>query len=450
MNHKEIHLDEINLWCVLKDILRNFWVVVVVALSAAMLLASYYKQGYTPNYTSTATFSISAKGSSSAYNSLNTTRDMATVFAEVFQSKILREKVEEAMGGEKFTGKIVTATIPETNLMTVSVVAPTSEQAFKVLNLVMENYSSISDYLFSNALLSVIKSPTVPVAPSNPLNTRQNRKVVMGLAAVAILGLIVALAVMRDTVQTVKAARRKLDARVLWTVHHEVKNKTIRSKFQRKNVAPLINGSMITNRFKEENNGLGTAVEYHMRKRDQKVLMVSSAGENEGKSTIATNLALSLAKQGKKVLLLDCDFRKPSLHKILEVRSDKEKTLVNYLSSADRDPSEYLIYLKKHKLTVGVNRGGQRQSYNMVNSEKLARLIETMRQEMDYIVLDTPPMLAAADAQILAKLAETAIMVVRMDYMKTIAINDCLDSVRQSLPDMIGVVLNNYHSSLFQ
>ena len=80
----------------------------------------------------------------------------------------------------------------------------------------------------------------------------------------------------------------------------------------------------------------------------------------------------------------------------------------------------------------------------------MADLIDQLREKADYIILDTPPMLAAADAEVLTKLADVAVMVVRMDYMKTAAINDCLDNLRQSVPDLMGVVLNNYLSTPFQ
>ena len=73
-----------------------------------------------------------------------------------------------------------------------------------------------------------------------------------------------------------------------------------------------------------------------------------------------------------------------------------------------------------------------------------------MREEMDYIILDTPPMLAAADSEMLARLADTALLVVRTDYMHTVAINDCLDNLRKSVDDVTGFVLNNYYKTLFQ
>ena len=67
---------------------------------------------------------------------------------------------------------------------------------------------------------------------------------------------------------------------------------------------------------------------------------------------------------------------------------------------------------------------------------------------MDYIILDTPPMLVAADAEALAAMADTSVLVVRADFMPTASINKGLDRLRKSAPEVCGFVLNNYHISL--
>ena len=83
-------------------------------------------------------------------------------------------KVKENMEQDASSWTIKTSTIPETNLLIVSVTSPTPDLSFRVLQLVIEHYSSISDYIFSNAQLEVIRDPIIPVAPVNPLNLKKN------------------------------------------------------------------------------------------------------------------------------------------------------------------------------------------------------------------------------------------------------------------------------------
>jgi capsular exopolysaccharide synthesis family protein len=314
--------------------------------------------------------------------------------------------------------------------------------------LVVEHYSAVSDYLSSTAQLEVIKDPVVPVVPSNPLNIRDKYPLVVGIAALLGVAIVAVLSALRDTVQTPKAARRKLDARLLRTIHHEERNKTARSKFRRKNAAPLISSPLISKTFIEDNLNLCSAVDYHMRKREQKIMLVTSAGENEGKSTVAANMALSMAKKGKKVLLLDCDFRKPSLHKIFEIPVQNDRTLTTFLLHDDMGPVPYLNQLKKHGIFLGLSHSSNRNITRLLNNGKLPALLKHLRERVDYVILDTPPMLAAADAEAIAAMVDTAVLVVRSDFMPTGAVNDGLDRLRKSAPDVCGFVLNNYYTTI--
>ena len=448
MEEKTINLDEINLYSLVLLLLKNLWVIIALCISAVLCYTSVCKLTYSPSYTSSATFMVSAKDATSAYNSLTTTQSMASVFVEVFQSNVLREKIQEQMPDQRFDGTVNTVTIPETNILIVTVTSEEPDTSFRALNLLVDNYSSISDYVFSNAQLEVIKDPVVPVVPSNPLEVESKYPLVLLISGFLAVGGIVLLYLLHDTVKTPKAARRKIDARLLRTINHEQKNKTLRSMLRRRNNAPLITNSLIKKDFIEDNLSLCSALEYHARKRNQQVILVTSVGENEGKSTIAANLALALAEKGRRVVLLDCDFRKPSLHKIFDLPPEKEKALTSYLLQEETDPSPYLTESKKHGILLGISHSSGRSVTKLLNNGKLPMLLQELRSQTDYILLDTPPMLAAADAEALAAMADTALLVVRADYMLTSAINNGLDRLRKSAPEVYGFVLNNYHTGL--
>ena len=440
--------DEINIHSLVTALLKNLWVIALLCISATLCYSSIAKLTYTPKYTSSATFMVSAKDSTSAYNSLTTTQSMASVFVEVFQSNVLREKIREQMPNQEFTGTINTVTISETNLLIVTVTSSTPDMSFRGLSLLVDNYSSISEYLFSNAQLEVIKDPVVPTAASNPLKMEEEYPLLILASGLLGMLLVVVLWFLRDTVQTPNAARRKVDARLLRTIRHEVKNKTLRSKYLRKNIAPLITNPLISKPFIEDNMSLCSALEYHMRKRKQKVIAVTSVGENEGKSTVAANLALSFAERNKRVLLLDCDFRKPSMHKIFETSVEKEQSFSGYLLGKGSDPVACLQDLKKHGIYLGLSQPSTKHITELISGERLVGALEQLRGCYDYVILDTPPMLAAADAELLAHMADTALLVIRADFMKAGAINDCLDRLRKSTSDVCGSVLNDYHSGL--
>ena len=449
MEERSFRFDEINFHGLITLLIKNLWVVVAFCISALLVYTSTARLNYTPVYTSEAVFMVGAKDSTSAYNSLTTTQSMATVFVEVFQSNVLREKIQDQMPETAFTGTINTRTIPETNLLVVTVTSEEPDISFRAMHILLENYESISDYLFSNAQLEVIKDPVVPTRPANPLNVQGKYPLVLMVAAVLSIAGIVMIYVLRDTVKTPKAARRKLDARLLRTIDHEEKNKTLRAKLQRKNTAPLIASSLISKAFMEGNLSLCSAVEYRVRKKGLQVIMITSVGENEGKSTVAANLALAMAAKNKRVVLLDCDFRKPALHKILEIHQPHDRDLTAYLLQEGGDLENYLAESKKYGIRLGSSHSSGKSIVKILNNGRLQSLLQQLRSQVDYVIVDTPPMLAAADAETIAKMVDTAVLVARADYMPIKSINEGIARLKKVTPDVSGVVLNNYRTKLF-
>ena len=153
----------------------------------------------------------------------------------------------------------------------------------------------------------------------------------------------------------------------------------------------------------------------------------------------------SLTEKEKKVVLLDCDFRKPSMHKIFETEVPRSNTLSAYLLG---ETQEYLTEVKKHGISVGFSQHSHRNIASFLNGGKLEETLEALRKQADYIILDTPPMLAAADAEALAAIADTALVITRADFMPVDMINDGLERLEKSAKDVCGIVLNDYHKGL--
>lgn len=437
-------IEDIDIRSLIKDILKNLWVIILITMSASMAFSAYTKLAYVPEYTSDATMVISLKGSSGAYSSLETTSELAQVFAEVFRSNVLRDTVASELGLKTLEGSITANVIPQTNLMKVSAVSSSPEQAFRTLSLVLENYSAVSDYLFNNAILEVIKEPEIPTYPSNSFSAGQYKSLVtmagfcIGLAAVA------ALSIMRDTVQTTQGARHKLDGHLLGTIVHEVKNKTRRLFRKKKNSAVLITNPLASFQFVEAYQSLCSKIDYQMRHNNQKILLVCSASENEGKSTVAANLALAMANRRKKVLLIDCDFRKPALYKIFEMKLRPSEDFGTYLGKPVEDADEAFV-TQKRGIEIVANHNSFRSSQKLIMSEKMKRFLEEQKKSKDCIIIDSPPMMVATDAEALAQIADVSLLVVRQDGTSVSDINDCMDNLRQAPADFAGYVLNNFY-----
>ncbi len=169
-----------------------------------------------------------------------------------------------------------------------------------------------------------------------------------------------------------------------------------------------------------------------------RTLVVTSSGPKEGKSTTAANLAVAFAQQGKQVILVECDLRKPRVHKLFEVAQDPG--LTNVLLG--QVPVESALHETRvpglRVLTCGPV---PPNPVELLGSEQFKALLAAV--DADMIVLDTPPLLVASDAAVLGRLADGVILVVRAGSTQRAALQDCAQQLLAIGARVVGTVLND-------
>ena len=171
-----------------------------------------------------------------------------------------------------------------------------------------------------------------------------------------------------------------------------------------------------------------------------KVIVITSSNPNEGKSEVSINLAACLAQQGKKVIIIDADMRKPTQHKLTEL-NNTEGLSTFLLKKSGLDSI--------NELTIdGVNLDVLPSGPIPPNpSERLASSV--MKQSLnefeefyDYVIIDTPPLLAATDAQILASIADATLLVVDIKKSKRRQVIEAKRRLDHVGAKLLGVVMN--------
>lgn len=188
---------------------------------------------------------------------------------------------------------------------------------------------------------------------------------------------------------------------------------------------------------------LRTNIQYSSFDKEYKIIMVTSSEPGEGKSTIAGNLALSFAQDGKRVLLIDCDLRKPSLHKKFKISNlvGLSDVLIGKedLKTALHRYNENLVVLTSGKLPPNPS--------EMLSSKAMSNLLKELKNVFDYIILDTPPVQAVTDSQILSTKADGTILVIRAEKTKKDSVQNALGLLKKVNANIIGTVLNGIESS---
>lgn len=436
--------EEISMFHIVMDLIRNLWVVILIAVAVWIGLGSAAEMLYVPEYTSEATVAVGTKGkNTNTLNSLNLTKQMAGAFGEVFSSNVLLDKVRSDLKGETIDGTIAAKAINETNLMVVRAVSGNPRTAYLMLQSAFKNYESVSGYLFSNVALRIIKEPSVPFTPSNSSPLKEGRTAAAAAAAVLAAAAIVAVSISRFTVKTRSAARANLDGNILGLIPFEKKGNVLKEWFRPQKKALLISSAAVSMSFTEGYRKLAARLEHHMRKRGQKVLLITSVSENEGKSSASANIALALAAKGRKVLLVDLDLKKPAQDKMFAGNLEVQASLEEYLSG-EKTAEEVLHYNQSLRLYTVFLRKGLEDSGKWAGSDRLGQLVKEYKSRMDYIILDTSPMAVSADAEYLMAQTDVVALVVRQDWTDVGSINEAADNIRQSKKDFAGFILNGF------
>ncbi|MBD7911785.1 CpsD/CapB family tyrosine-protein kinase [Clostridium cibarium] len=188
---------------------------------------------------------------------------------------------------------------------------------------------------------------------------------------------------------------------------------------------------------------LRTNIQYSSFDKEIRTIVVTSSEPGEGKSTTSGNLAMSFAQAEKRTIIIDCDLRKPSLHKkfkisnligLSDVLIGKEK-----INSAIHEYNDNLSILTSGKLPPNPS--------EMLGSKSMSKLLQELRNYFDIIVLDSAPLQAVTDAQILSTKADGTVLVVRAEKTKRDSVIQAKALLDKVGANILGVVLNGIENT---
>lgn len=295
--------------------------------------------------------------------------------------------------------------------------------------------ASIMSGLHSTAV-HIVDNADTPVFPSHP---RANFNKALGTGGAFFLGLCMAIVfeVMDTNLKSINDIEQSLHLPLIAAIPAVDPDHLLTERF-RENATST--GSSSWSRIAEALRGLRTSILLSAPGSAPKVIMVASTRPAEGKSSIASLAAITFALNGSKVLLIDGDLRRPTVH--LRFRVPKGLGLSSVLSgkvSLQEAILEWPALSNLHLLPSGPI---PPLPSELLGSKQMEHLLKQVREEYDVVLIDTPPVLAVTDASVLARLADATILIVHYGSARKQVVTRCVDLLERSGAHVLGVALN--------
>jgi capsular exopolysaccharide synthesis family protein len=187
---------------------------------------------------------------------------------------------------------------------------------------------------------------------------------------------------------------------------------------------------------------LRTSIYYASDHMKNNVVLVASPSSGEGKSSVVSNLGIIMAKAGEKVLLVDCDVRKSSLHRFLHL--DGKKGISDFLATPGLDPKDFIKPTSHENLSLMPSGPAPLNPPALFSLTKFRDFLTWARKEYDWVLLDTPPFVAVTDGMLIAGYADLILFVAAMKSTHEPLLKKALEMVYRLDKDLAGVVLNRF------
>ena len=197
--------------------------------------------------------------------------------------------------------------------------------------------------------------------------------------------------------------------------------------------------------YTEAYKALRTNVEFLAAANNAKKILVTSSLSGEGKTCLSINLALSLAQTGKKVIILDCDLRKPKIHKYLRIKHSAQFGVSTVLGGTTELESA-IGYLEELNLYVMLAGPTPPNPSEILNSERSHAMFDKLAERFDFIICDTAPAAIVTDAVALAQNCDGAIFVIRQNYATVDQVSEAISRLENVNTKIFGTVLNDYNA----
>ncbi len=434
-------LEKIDLIQIVQDLLRNLKhsILIMIILFAMVFGWTYYRSmnSFYEVYETKITISVSNATGDESTNTA-TASQLGSVFPYILSSSLLQDIVSEQLGYYVSIGNVSVSNISGTPLLDISVTASSQEAGEEILNAVLENYPEVARYVVGRTSYTIVNpmTTTQTVTRISTLTYSLRRAFSVSLMAGILISLFISL--------TYRTIRKSSDLRAVSNVHYlgtlPVYNKKKRRKTQTAGINIL--ESNVQQSYLESMRQIRTRLIRRLHNKTNQIIMVTSTIAGEGKSTVSSNLALSLAQNGNTVLLIDCDVRNPSIQGVLNIKGEYPGIIP--VVKGEKELSESIFQYGTEETHIDVLLGSSKASskIEVLGTQEMKDIIEALKYQYDYIILDTAPSGLLADALMMSTYVDSAVYVIMADYASRGEVVEGMKELQESGIRIAGAIIN--------
>lgn len=430
-------------------ILQKWWLIAICAVVCAVVGFVVAKVTYEPSYSTTIRFAIDNKSENTVpqgqtSSDVNAAILLARNYKQIMlNSDTLMDAVAKGSGyditGPEVKNMLRASLGEDQSIIEITVTSNSADLTYALATSYVNNYSSTTEKAYQSTRANIYDEPRKPEKPN-----ADNSMVLYALlgfffGAAGVVFVICMSIFIKDTLKSADDVSGKLNRKLLGQISRVKKPDKSMKKL-------LISDRKMGFAFIESFKIVRTKLESIAKRHGYKTFVFTSSYENEGKTTVATNTALALAKSGKSVLLIDADLRKPAVYMSLGVSATNELGLAGVING-EKSLSESIKYFEKFNLFLLITSQPVADSAELLSSENMEEIIEAVKNEFDYVVIDTPPAGVVADASIVAQYADACVMVVRNDFAPSRRVKRTIDDIEITGTEVVGCIFNDSESN---
>lgn len=431
----------INVMIRVKNAFFQLWpLVLILALLNGGRTAINAKKAYVPMYESKAIFTVESGYKAEdifgtgAYYDQYAAQQLAAAFPQILSTDMMFDLVCNVIEGGYPNGSASAYAVVDSNMLVLTVRSTVPQDALNYLNAIIECYPQVAVYMVDNPQVKVYQNPTLPTEPCTSFSAKG--MAIRGGLIGAILGMVVifAMGLLTRTIQTTDELKNNINLPILVALPKVTQKKRRTGKIN------MITAEMDSN-LSECIRGLRLKVKKLLDDPSKKTVLVTSTLAGEGKTTVALNLALSLTKEGHKVLVLDADIRHQSVAKSLGLTATGANML-DWLNNKQLPLDSCIRTDKSGKLDIFSGRSTDKRHYSL-DKERMSALLSQLGERYDYIIMDTPPCDVVSDAATLCRYADSVLYVVKQDFAKRGQVINAVTSLHQKDVRIDGCIFNS-------